>query len=257
MSKCNFYTPEEVKPLYGEIVPAYQAAFAGEPWYEVSKCAGQLQRCVGGLSSLAIGTACELCGNCPNRPAYEADELVERFEALAASRPTAWYAEQNDDGLTLAAIAWKASPSVIAKEKYADVPEMKDWLNGNLSTPTQRAMRRIGISPKEPQVMWLDEVFANKQIKPEGNLQNFGKFVVGLAEMLDTELVAYRTIEPRMTAVPKRDFGIDATVLQRNEGVPDRRDFVTIDTMELEQVFVPPIETGCTGISYRKVRKQR
>lgn len=256
MSEGNFYTPDEVKPLYYEIVPAYQAAFAGEPWYEVSKCADQLQRCIGGLSSLAIGTTCELCGNCPNRPAYETDELVERFEALAASRPTAWYTEQNGDGLTLAAVAWRATPSVIAKEKYADVPEMKDWLSDYFSTPLKRAAQKVGIRTREPQIMWLDEVFANKQIKPKGNLRNFGKFVIGLAEMLEAELVAYRTIEPRMTTVPKRDFGVDATVLQRNDDVPDRRDFVTINTMEFEQVFVPPIEAGCTGISYRKVRKQ-
>lgn len=28
MSNNNFYTPETVRPLYGELVPAYQEAFA-------------------------------------------------------------------------------------------------------------------------------------------------------------------------------------------------------------------------------------
>jgi len=28
MSEGKFYTPDEVKPLYGEVIPAYQAAFA-------------------------------------------------------------------------------------------------------------------------------------------------------------------------------------------------------------------------------------
>lgn len=213
MSNNNFYTPEAVRPLYGEIVPAYQEAFAVPPWNEVSKCVDKQVRCDGGLSAVAIGKICNMCGLFPARPAYEADELTERFDALGVSRPTAWYAEQNDAGLTMAAVAWKSSPSDIAIEKYADVPEMADWI-----------VDRFGDEP----VMWLDEVFANRQLKLRGNLQNFGRFVTGLASMLDCNDVAYRTIEPRMTTVPTRDFGDDAVVLNRSVDVPDRRDFVTI-----------------------------
>lgn len=213
MSECNFYSPEEIKPLYGEIVPAYQAAFAGEPWYEVSKCADRLQRCVGGLSSIAIGTSCELCGNCPNQPAYEADELVERFEALATSRPTAWYTEQSESGVTIAAIAWTATPNTIAIEKYQDVPEMKDWLETTLGTDD---------------IVWLDEVFANKALKKTGNLSEFGYMCKGLAKRLDNQALAFRTINPAMTRASVRDFGDRATVFKKNKNVPDRRDFLTI-----------------------------
>jgi hypothetical protein len=213
----NFYTPEEVRPLYCEIVPAYQKAFTAPPWNEVSKCVDEQARCDGGLSSIAIGSLCNMCGLCPVRPAYEADELTERFDALGSSRPTAWYAEQNVLGFTMGAVAWRAQPSAIAIEKYADVPEMSDWIIDRLAD--------------EP-VMWLDEVFANRQLKPKGNLQNFGKFVMGLAAMLDCENVAYRTIEPRMTAVPKRDFGDNAIVLTRKIDVPDRREFVMINNIQ-------------------------
>jgi hypothetical protein len=214
MSECNFYTPDDAKPLYGEIVPAYQAAFAGEPWFEVSKCADQLQRCTGGLSSLAAGMYCELCGGCPVLPAYEAEELTNKFDSLAASRPTTWYVEQNGKGVTLAVIAWKANAEVIANEKYGDVSVMAEWLNEELGND---------------EVMWLDEVFANKDLKPKGNLQNFGKFVTGMAEMLGSQTVAYRTIEPRMIAVPSRDFGQNASIFTRQQKVPDRRDFVVIN----------------------------
>ncbi len=220
MSESNFYTPEEIKPLYGEIVPAYQVAFAASPWNEVTKCADESLRCVGGLSALAVGTMCDTCGLCPARPAYEADELIGRFDAVGLSRPTAWYAEQNEAGVTMAAVAWEATPSVIAEEKYKDVPAMDEWLASRFST-------------QDSQIMWLDEVFANRQIKPRGNLQNFGKFVTGLAQMLDCGLVAYRTIEPRMTAVAKRDFGDNATVLRPTIDVPDRRDFVIINTTDV------------------------
>lgn len=217
MSNNNFYTPETVRPLYGELVPAYQEAFAVPPWNEVSKCVDEQTRCDGGLSAIAIGSLCNTCGLCPIRPAYEADELTERFEALGMSRPTAWYAEQNELGLTMGAVAWKALPTAIATEKYADVPGMSDWI-----------VDRLGNEP----VVWLDEVFANRQLKSRGNLQNFGRFVAGLATMLDCENVAYRTIEPRMTAVPKRDFGEKAIVLTRKIDVPDRRDFVMINNAQ-------------------------
>lgn len=217
MSNNNFYTPRAVRSLYSEIVPAYQEAFAAPPWNEVSKCVDEQVRCGGGLSATAIGKICNMCGFCPTTPAYEADELIERFNALGLSRPTAWYAEQNDLGLTMAVVAWKALPSDIAIEKYSDVPEMADWIVDNLG--------------EEP-VMWLDEVFANRKLKSKGNLQNFGRFVTGLACMLDCDEVAYRTIEPKMTTVPKRDFGDSAVVMSRRLDVPDRRDFVTIKDVQ-------------------------
>ena len=132
MSNSNFYTPEAVRPLYGEIVPAYQEAFAISPWNEVSKCVDEQARCEGGLSAVEVGSQCNMCGLCPTRPAYEAVELVERFDALGLSRSTAWYVEQNDLGLTMAAVAWKALPLDIAIEKYADVPEIANWIVDSL-----------------------------------------------------------------------------------------------------------------------------
>lgn len=209
----SYFTPETIRQLYGEIIPTYQAAFAVPPWNEVSKCVDGQARCAGRLSSVAIGSLCDTCGLRPVRPAYEADELTKRFDDLGLSRPTAWYTERNNLGLTLAAVAWKALPSDIATEKYADVPEMVDWM-----------VEKLGDEP----VMWLDEVFANRQLKSKGNLQNFGVFVGELATRLECNNVAYRTIEPRMTTAPKRDFNDNAVVLVRGVGVPDRRDFVTI-----------------------------
>ena len=224
----NFYTPDRVKNLYGEIIPAYQVAFADDTWYEVSKCVDEnkKQRCVSGLSTLAIGSLCDTCRLCPSRPAYETNELVERFNAVASSRPTAWYVEQNGEGLTMAAVAWRATSSVIAEEKYCNVAEISDWLN-----------RILGNN----EIMWLDEVFANKALKQRGNLQNFGSFVKGLANKLDVNTVAYRTISPQMVGAARRDFGDNAQIFagQRDRTkvsnidiagtVPDRRDFMLIN----------------------------
>lgn len=215
MSEFNFFNPEEIKPFYTEIVPAYQAAFADEPWHEVSKCEDRQARCVGGLSALAIGTTCDLCGNCTKRPAYEADELVARFEAVASSFPVVWYVEQNERGLTLAAVAWKVTPQVIASKKYQDAPYMQEWLSQTLG-------------PNE--LIWLDEVFANKLLKDSGNLQNFGSMCAGLVQRLNSQTLAFRTINSAMTRAAKRDFDDKVVVFERYASVPDRRDFVTIKT---------------------------
>lgn len=208
-----FYSPEELPT--NKIIPAYQEAFAGEPWYEVSKCAdsADIQRCIGGFSSLSIGTCCGLCGERITRPAYEADELEVRFTKLASTRPTAWYVEENELGTTLAALAWKATSEIIATEKYADVPEMRTWMR-----------ERLGERP----IMWLDEVFADRKKKPKGNLQNFSLMCNGLAQKLDADMIAYRTIAPAMIIAPAKNFGRDTQIYQRKIEVPDRRDFVII-----------------------------
>lgn len=227
MRQGDFYTPKEIEPLYDEIVPIYQIAFEDWPWKEVSKCPDSRLRCVGGLSSISVGALCEVCEICPTRPAYEAAELVERFKALATSRSMTWYIERDEVGLTMAAVAWRAKTNQIAKEKYSDVNDMQSWMATELGNE---------------EIMWLDEVFADKQRKPKGNLQNFGQFVEGLADRLNSRLIAYRTIEPRMTLVAKRDFGDQASLFMGDfdrrqdigfveyiDKVPDRRDFVIIN----------------------------
>ncbi len=218
MIESRFYTPENIKPLYNEIVPAYQTAFAGEPWYEVSKCIDESQRCAGGLSSTALGATCEMCGKCPVRPAYERDELIDRFESDAATRPTIWYTEESKNGLTLAAIAWEATPQKIAQEKFGDVPEMAIWLTDTL-----------GDSP----IVWLDDIFANRTIKTSGNLRNFGLMNSGFMEQMGNDTLAFRTINKKMLAASKRDFGAEATIFEKEAKrpelrVPDRREFVVI-----------------------------
>lgn len=214
MSQGEFYAPSEVRRFYGEVVAAYQTAFAGEPWYEVSKCADDTRpyRCAGGLSPLAVGTECGMCGNTPGSTAYDGQELVDRFDALAGTRPTAWYLERAGD-IALAAIAWEATAEVIAQEKYPDVLAMEEWLKQELGT--------------QP-FIWLDEVFADRSVRPNGNLRNFRFMIGGMARRLGRSVVAYRTIAGQMVKASQRDFGDAATVRRRQVEVPDRRDFVTI-----------------------------
>lgn len=213
MNECNFYSPKEIRPMFDSIVPVYQVAFAGSPWYEVSKCVDAEQRCLSGLSSLSIGTMCNTCGGCPNQPAYEADELIARFETIGQRRPTVWYIEKTEGEIALAALAWRASPGVIAREKYAQQPQMEEWLELTLQNQT---------------VGWLDEVFADRTVRPEGNLKNFDTLCRGVADALSVDTVAYRTKSPQMTRAAKRDFRTVRIFSSRKDDVPDERDFVTI-----------------------------
>lgn len=212
----NFYKPEEIKEFYDDVVPVYQTAFAGDPWFEVTKCADEasVKKCVGGFSNLSIGATCEICGNCITRFAYEREELVDKFESIAKTRPTVWYMEKDISGVTLLALAWSEIPCRIVRERYSDVPEMASWM-----------AEKLGNAP----IIWLDEVFANRTKKPQGNLQNFREMCTGLTKQLQLDTVAYRTIASQMIAAPARDFGEYATIYKRDSEVPDRRDFVVID----------------------------
>jgi len=213
MNKYAFYSGEQVRPLYGLLVPAYQRAFAGWPWREVSKCVDVKQRCVGGMSRLAVGRYCQTCEACTVRPAYESEDLRDRFDRLATLRPVNWFVEGNGQGLNLFAMAWRATPARIGEEKYSDVPEMKYWLEDSLGD--------------EP-IVWLDEVFADKQVQATGNLRNFKPLCEGFLRRLGGSTLAYRTITPQMVAAARSNFGVTPA-----NGVPDYRSFIKVDQPEV------------------------
>lgn len=213
MNTYSFYRGEQVRPFYGLVVPAYQRAFAGWPWHEVSKCADADQQCVGGLSKLAVGHYCQTCNARTAQPAYEADELCDRFDRLAAIRPVSWFLEGNGQGVNLFALAWRATPAQIAEDKYGDVPEMKYWLEDTLGD--------------EP-IVWLDEVFADKQVQPVGNLRNFKPLCDGFLRQLGSSVLAYRTITPQMVTAARSNFGVTPA-----SDAPDRRNFIKIDQAEV------------------------
>ena len=204
----KFYNEGELD--FSRVVPAYQEAFSGWPWFEVSKCVDPniKQRCAGGLSQVAINETCALCRLQPTRPAYEANELIERFEMLEATRPTRWYVETVNDNPALVALAWSATPEQVAIEKYNDAPEMQSWLTDSL--------------PNEP-ITWLDEVFADKKIRTSTNLSNFRYMCRGFMTALNNTELAYRTKSPAMIRAAETNFNVVPI-----KNVPDRRSFLKI-----------------------------
>ncbi len=211
------YTKNEIIPYLPILAEKYIEAFRGSPWYELSKCVDRQspQRCNNAMSAQEIGSLCSTCSSCPAQPAYRIDELVEKFEELNETKRSTWWVERTDGQISLAALAWVASADVIAAEKYPDSPDMSVWLRSTLGTND---------------FIWLDEVFADKRVKSQGNLVKFSEMTQSMADSLEGDSVAYRTITAQMIAAPIRSFGKRARVYspERNE-VPDNRSFVTLD----------------------------
>ncbi len=203
----------DARRYYDELIPAYQEAFGGEPWYEVSKCADKALRCAGGFSAIAVGSLCGVCERYPRKPAYEDAELIESFEQLGETKKTVWYLEKNDAGVALAAIAWVANARTTNEARYANTPGMDDWIEANVQAG---------------EYAWLDEVFAQKSLRPTGNLNNFRSMCDSICEALDVDTMAFRTINPAMTQAAQRDFKDRTEIYERLVAVPDRRDFVII-----------------------------
>ena len=212
---ARFAVPDEAREKYDAIIPAYQAAFAVGPWYEVSKCSG----CSSGYSRQNPGDICQACGSATGDEAYTEQELAERFDTIGETHPACWYIEETPAGLALAAVAWTADPVQIAAEKYPGSLEMAAWLK----------QKYVPNAASDSEILWLDEVFANRRISRRNNLVNFRPMVRGFSDRLDRTKVAYRTIAPAMTRAAMRDFGDDATIDKAKSDVPDWRNFVSID----------------------------
>ena len=208
-----FINDETIKDYYQELIPAYQEAFSGDPWYEKSKCRDSLVRCVGGLSAVAVGSLCAICNLCPVEQAYENDELIQKFNAITDFKKTIWYLEKEASHIALAVIAWLGDAQTIMRERYSAVPEMEGWLEDTMQGSA---------------VIWLDEVFAQKSVRQSGNLKNFRSMCDGFSNMLSNNVLAFRTINPALTRAAQRDYAEQVTVYKRNTAVPDRRDLVVI-----------------------------
>ncbi len=196
----------------------YQVSFAGEPWRESSRCAAPKRKlgvCPGGFSPLEVGEMCIDCGLSPLVEAYPMDELTKSLNSRFADTSSQLYLESEDSELLLAAIFWEARPKKIAGRKYADMSEMEKWLIDNL--------------PDQP-IVWLDEIFADKQKRPTGNLWNYQQMIEKVLEKAGSKVIAFRTINEGLLAKTKSVFPSNSTVIPGKD-IPDDRDrtFVIID----------------------------
>lgn len=209
MERREFINSKDIKKDYPEIIPAYQEAYADEPWYERSKCVGTKVRCESGFSALEVNMYCTQCSTTTISPAYENQELIDNFNEIGQTKKTSWYIERNELGITLAALFWITNNEQLYTSKYSAVPEMGPWLEQNMN---------------EGEFIWMDEIFAVKSLKKNRNLDNFGQTIREVSDILDNKTVAFRTKNLALKRAANRDFDSNAL-----NDVPDNRDLIVIN----------------------------
>jgi hypothetical protein len=211
-------TAEAVAAEALRLVPIYQLAFAGEPWHEVSACVAPAQfenACPGGRSSQGIGETCQRCGEILLAPAFSEERLTASWISRFDERDSRFYLERLPDGsCVLAALAWRTNAEVLAELCYydADEGEMRAWLADGL--------------PGE--FVWLEDIFANLALRPQGNLWNYRAMISRFVSELSGTFLAFRSINERLIQKTLTLFGSQAERLVALEDIPDRRDLVIV-----------------------------
>ena len=210
-------TGDSARQRLPEALEGYASAFRAAPWFENTKCADDLRRCLRGFSPLDNGQQCDVCGIAERLPAYQVDELVAKFEEIFSSRLAALYTEKVANRVAVTSISWRGDATRISQERYGD----------NANQPMRSFL--VDVLADQP-VVWLDEVFANFNVRPRGNLDRFGSMTRTIAALLDVPRVAFRSINPAMISPAVRDFGRYAKTFEPLRQVPDERTFVLINT---------------------------
>lgn len=188
---------ERKEQLVKELVPVYQKAFAGPPWFEVSKC----PTCPSGFSAQEVGSSCLKCGSYLTKEAYPTDELYRSLLNRVSRADSTVYIERTPDGrATLGAIFVNKSETEIVQNyvRRSDPELIRSLLPG--------------------QVAWLDEIFADLGASPGGNLKNLEQVVEKSAAALRSDTVAFRTINQNLLAKVQKIYGDRVQVTW----VPDR-----------------------------------
>ena len=193
------------------VAKTYQAAFAKPPWNEASQCASKSVEieCIGGFSSQEIGEYCRKCKQTLINPAYPINELILNFEAKAVNQNALFYFESDlNQDILMCAILWLSSPEDLFDRKYKGNSEMNVWLGENLPS----------------KFIYLDEIFADLDKRPSGNLWNLEAMIKESAKEIDSQTVVYRTIQDKLNVKMGKTFGPDFKLFKRTEELPDRRD---------------------------------
>lgn len=220
----GIYAPIAIKntPYMGEIIDLYQESFAALPWNERSKCPVypdiKNEGCAEGYSGLSVGSNCGDCNNLITEEAYPHDELYEKFTTELPDSYRLWYLEkQGDNGaIIMAALARVTTVNALTEQLEESTPELSGWIKEKYQD-------------SESKIVWIEDVFANTELRPKGNLKNFGKMCTLFALGTESTEIAYKTFNPKLVRAAQRDFGSDVTIADPVfEQIPGRNRFVSI-----------------------------
>jgi len=204
------------------LADVYKAAFAGEPWYEVSRCG--TENCSVGFCSSAAGLPCAGCGG-ELVEAYDSNELATIWRRMITDEDAMMEVGYADGEPVRVTLARPTTPGELYARKYADVPAMERWVGENLDS----------------ELVWIEDTFADRNRQPRGNLKERGRTLGGIALRYGGLAIVTRTLAPQIIAATLRDMpestdlfigseGIGDTILgARSVGtVPDRRTLLNV-----------------------------
>lgn len=180
----------------------YKAAFAGEPWFEVSRCAAD--DCPIGFCPDSPGLPCAGCGN-ELAEAYEADELVAAWRQMIAGEGAMMEVGYMGDDPVRVTLARPTTSAELYARKYADVPAMERWTAENL----------------DRELVWIEDTFADRRLQPRGNLKDRGRTLGNIALRYGGLAIVTRTLAPQVIAATLRDAGTSTDMFVGAEGVGD------------------------------------
>ncbi|MFZ3010195.1 MAG: hypothetical protein WA030_04255 [Candidatus Microsaccharimonas sp.] len=223
----------EFEQYQESLAVSYIEAFAGPPWFEVSRCDNNV--CDMRFNPADIGTACPFCGVAMG-PAYTQEELaIEWAQKLTEEDATFEVAVNEENEAVRATIAHPLTRAELFTRKYGkEVPAMEEWIDATLP----------------PNLVWIDDTFANRRKSPTGNLRDRGVTLARIAFNYPTiSVIGTRTKAPEIVASTLRDVGpytdlydgdpaitLTSTALRDRARligkVPDERTFLAIDTQQ-------------------------
>lgn len=182
----------------------YQKAFAGFPWFEVTQC----PQSPSGFSAQNIGEWCQCAGCVQNgtptrldKPAYPIEELYRSLTARVSDPNSTVYIERTTDGRAVLGAIFKSASESEVVAKY-----------------TTRSDPALIAQLVPERVVWLDEIFADLDARPNGNLKNLEAIIRQSAQYLGSDTVAFRTINKNLINKITNIYGGRAQIVW----VPDR-----------------------------------
>lgn len=204
------------------LTDVYKAAFAGEPWYEASRC--MTDDCPVGFCSDAPGTPCAGCVN-ELVEAYDAEELAAAWRRMITDEDAMMEIGYMGGEPVRVTLARPTTPAELYARKYADVPVMKRWTSENL----------------DRELVWIEDTFADRRRQPRGNLKDRGQTLGNIALRYGGLAIVTRTLAPQIIAATLRDAAENTDLFIGTEGVgsampgarsvgnvPDRRTLLSV-----------------------------
>lgn len=191
---------DRIEIIGDELANVYKVAFAGEPWYEASKCIDS--GCSVKFSAKTPGCTCELCGSTLTE-AYVSDELIANWQAMLENDDALFEVAFEDSLAQRVTIARPTNRTELMSRKYDDVPAMKQWLE-----------TRFG-----DEFVWIEDTFANRSRKETGNLATRGETLSRIAAYYAGLPILTRTLSTAIVASTLRDVGEASMAYIGSEGV--------------------------------------